>query len=63
MNSALIEEAGLTVDGMKTWDDMKIIVCRTHLGGPDELPSVAQAMPAVSASAEISDIEKIRNAF
>ena len=50
-------------DMQKTWDEMKIIVCRTHLGGPDELPSVAQAIPTVSASAEISDIEKIRNAF
>ena len=50
-------------DMQKIWDDMKIIVCRTHLGGPDELPSVAQAMPTVSASADASDIEKIRNAF
>ncbi|MBR5130365.1 MAG: hypothetical protein IKV03_03990 [Alphaproteobacteria bacterium] len=50
-------------DMQKTWDDMGIIVCRTHLGGPDELPSVAQAMPDVSEAADISDIEKIRNAF
>lgn len=50
-------------DMQKTWDEMKIIVCRTHLGGPDELPSVAQAMPKASAPADVSDVEKIRNAF
>ena len=50
-------------DMQKTWDDMKIIVCRTHMGGPDELPTVAQAMPAVTAPADVADIEKIRNAF
>lgn len=50
-------------DMQKTWDNMKIIVCRTHLGGPDELPSVAQAMPSVSMPADTSDIETIRNAF
>lgn len=50
-------------DMQKTWDNMKIIVCRTHLGGPDELPSVAQAMPGATAPADVGDIEKIRNAF
>lgn len=50
-------------DMQKTWDNMKIIVCRTHMGGPDELPSVAQAIPAITAPADMADIEKIRNAF
>ena len=30
MNKTLIEEAGLTVDGMKTWDDMKTYATTLH---------------------------------
>jgi len=50
-------------DMKETWDKMGIVVCRTLLGGPDELPSVAQAMPTTTEPAEASVLETIRNAF
>ncbi len=50
-------------DMQETWSKMGIIVCRTHMGGPDELPSVAQAMPSPADVAEASVLETVRNAF
>ncbi len=62
----LVEKEGTLInaeDMQNTWKEMGIIVCRTHLGGPDELPSVAQSFPATQTPAEAGDIEQIRNAF
>ena len=62
----LVEKEGILInaeDMQDTWKEMGIIVCRTHLGGPDELPSVAQSFPATENPAEAADIEQIRNAF
>ena len=62
----LVEKEGTLInaeDMQNTWKEMGILVCRTYLGGPDELPSVAQSFPATQTPADTADIEQIRNAF
>lgn len=54
----------LNAEDMKsTWKEMGIIVCRTNLGGPDELLTVEQAVPAFDGEATAADVELIQNAF
>ncbi len=62
----LVEKEGTLInaeDMQNTWKEMGVLVCRTYLGGPDELPSVAQSFPATQTPADTADIEQIRNAF
>ena len=62
----LVEKEGTLInaeDMQNTWKEMGIVVCRTHMGGPDELPSVAQSFPTTETPANASDIEQIRDAF
>ena len=62
----LIEQAGTIInaaDMAETWNKMNVIVCRTDMGGPEELPSVAAAVPHAADKGTAADLESIRNLF
>lgn len=50
-------------DMKNTWNQMGVVVCRTHKGGPDELPTVGAWAPSVTEPASNEQLEMIRNAF
>lgn len=57
-----IERAGVIInaeDMQTTWKDLSVVVCRTDVGGPDELKTVAQSLiPGEKPSTEV--VEKVR---
>lgn len=62
----LIEQTGTIInaaDMAETWNKMNVIVCRTDMGGPEELPSVAAAVPHAADKGTAADLESIRNLF
>ena len=47
MRPVLIERAGTIInaeDMMKTWNDLGVVVCRTDMGGPVELPTTSELL-------------------
>ena len=48
------------VDMQETWNKQGVIVCRTDLGGPEELPSFAAALPPASDKGSSDDFNAIR---
>ncbi len=60
----LIEKAGVIInaeDMQKTFADLGVLVMRTDLGGPDELPSVTEAIPPASEKTDIDTFEAIHS--
>lgn len=59
-----IEKAGniINADEMDAvWKKLGVIVCRTDLGGPEELPGFAQSVPAVTEKISESDFKAIQD--
>lgn len=46
---------------MQVWKKLGVIVCRTDLGGPEELPGFAQSVPAVTEKISESDFKAIQD--
>ena len=62
----LVEKEGTIInasDMMETWKRMSVLVCRTDLGGPDELPSFATALPTVTDKGTEADLNQVRDLF
>ncbi len=62
----LVEKEGNIInaeDMMATWKEMKVIVARTDLGGPDELPTVTQSVPKTTGSISVEELEMVRSLF
>ncbi len=49
------------IDMQDTWNKQGVIVCRTDLGGPEELPSFAVALPPASDKGSSDDFNAIRD--
>lgn len=59
----LIEKEGTIInapDMLETWKKMEIVVCRTDLGGPEELPSFTVALPTASGKGTEETFNQIR---
>ena len=59
-----IEKAGniINADEMDAvWKKLGVIVCRTDLGGPEELPGFAQSVPTVTEKISESDFKAIQD--
>lgn len=62
----LIEKEGTIInatDMFETWKKMGVVVCRTDLGGPEELPSFASALPKAQDKDSADMLETVRNLF
>lgn len=62
----LIEKEGTIInaeDMADTWQKLGVIVCRTDLGGPDELPGFKAALPKSTDKGTARDLESIRGLF
>lgn len=62
----LVEKEGNIInaeDMISTWEKAGVIVCRTGIGGPDELPSVEKSVPRAGEPADMSMVEIIRSVF
>lgn len=62
----LVEKEGNIInaeDMISTWEKSGVIVCRTGIGGPDELPSVEKGVPHAGEPADMSMVEIIRSVF
>jgi len=62
----LIEKEGTIInanDMTETWKKMNVIVCRTDLGGPEELPSFAAALPPAENRGTEADLNAVRELF
>jgi len=62
----LVEKEGTIInanDMAETWKKMNIIVCRTDLGGPEELPSFAAALPRAEDRGTEADLNAVRELF
>ena len=62
----LIEKEGTIInasDMMETWKKMSMLVCRTDLGGPEELPSFAGLLPTATDKGTEADLNQIRELF
>ncbi len=62
----LIEKEGTIInaeDMTETWQKLGVVVCRTDLGGPDELPGFEAALPKAADRGTARDLESIRGLF
>jgi len=62
----LVEKEGSIInanDMMETWKQMDVIVCRTDLGGPEELPSFTTALPPADNRGTEADLNLVRELF
>jgi len=62
----LVEKEGSIInanDMTETWKKMDVIVCRTDLGGPEELPSFAAALPPAENRGTEADLNGVRDLF
>ena len=62
----LVEKEGTIInanDMMETWKKMNVVVCRTDLGGPEELPSFAAALPVAENRGTEADLNAVRDLF
>lgn len=62
----LVEKEGNIInaeDMISTWEKAGVVVCRTGIGGPDELPSVEKGVPRAGEPADMSMVEIIRSVF
>lgn len=64
--SILVKDKGTIInaeDMMATWAELKIIVCRTNLGQPDELPTFQMAFPADNEKPADEKLNEIKQAL
>lgn len=62
----LIEKEGTIInatDMFETWKKMGVIVCRTDLGGPEELQAFGSALPTATDKGTTEILETVRNLF
>ncbi len=62
----LIERRGNLInaeDMLKTWNDLGVIVCRTEIGGPVELPTVSEVLKDQHAAPSEQILQKISTMF
>lgn len=62
----LIEKDGTIInagDMLETWRKMGVLVCRTDLGGPEELPSFGAVLPKASDKGEPALVEAVQALF
>jgi len=62
----LVEKEGSIInanDMMETWKKMAVVVCRTDLGGPEELPAFGAALPAAENRGTEADLNAVRELF
>ena len=62
----LVEKEGNIInaeDMISTWEKSGVLVCRTGIGGPDELPSVEKGVPHAGEPVDMSMVEIIRSVF
>ena len=63
---SLVEKEGTIInanDMAETWKKMDVVVCRTDLGGPEELPSFATALPVAENRGTEADLNGVRDLF
>lgn len=66
VHSILIEKDGTIInaeDMINTWQKMDITVCRTDLGGPEELPGFAAAVPSATDKGSAVNFDAIHDLF
>lgn len=64
--SILVKDKGTIInaeDMMATWAELKVTVCRTNSGQPDELPLFEAAFPADNEAPEETSVDNIRQAL
>jgi len=62
----LIEKNGTIINAAdmgETWKRQGVVVCRTDLGGPEELPSFEQALPKATDKGDTALLETVRDLF
>ena len=62
----LIEKEGTIInatDMFETWKKMGVLVCRTDLGGPEELQSFGSVLPQAQDKGTTEILETVRNLF
>ena len=62
----LIEKEGTIInaaDMMETWKKMDVVVCRTDLGGSEELPAFGSALPVAQSKGTETELNEIRDLF
>ena len=62
----LIEKEGVIInagDMAEVWKKMSVVVCRTDLGGPEELPSFGGALPVADDKGSEADLNMVRSLF
>lgn len=60
----LIEKEGTIInaeDMMKTWNDLEVLVCRTGMGGPVELPTGTEILGEAQEKINPDTLEKIKS--
>ena len=60
----LVEQEGTIInaeDMMKTWNDLEILVCRTGMGGPVELPTGTEILSEPQEKITPDALEKIKS--
>lgn len=45
------------------WKELGVLVCRTHVGGPETLPGLTQTLPKSDGTVDAGDINVIRDLF
>ncbi len=66
IHPVLIERRGNLInaeDMLKTWNDLGVVVCRTEVGGPVELPTVAEVLKDPQTPARPEFLTKINELF
>lgn len=62
----LIEKNGTIINAAdmgETWKRQGVVVCRTDLGGPEELPSFEQALPKAIDKGDTALLDAVRDLF
>ncbi len=62
----LVEKEGNIInaeDMIATWEKSGVLVCRTGMGGPDELPGVGNGIPPAGEPVDMDMVEIIRSIF
>lgn len=61
----IIKEGNIinATDISETWKKIGVIVCRTDLGGPEDLPSFSTALPKASDKGTEDTLNQVRNLF
>lgn len=66
VQSILIKSKGNIInaeDMFSTWEKLKVIICRTNMGNPEDLPIFGQAFPTSNTAIDDEKLMKIKELF